>query len=79
MRPIWKWQFDFEYLVDRNGAYVTSFGTNHDWLVGEQLDNADGSIVYIFRDLQPEYGSAATTTLTTSEVPESKDNRQQLV
>jgi hypothetical protein len=38
-------QFDFEYLVDRNGTYVTSFGTNHGWLIGEQLDNAVGSIV----------------------------------
>ena len=38
-------QFDFENLVDRNGTYVTSFGTNHGWLVGEELDNAVGSIV----------------------------------
>lgn len=38
-------QFDFEYLVDRNGTYVTSFGTNHGWLIGEELDNAVGSIV----------------------------------
>jgi hypothetical protein len=38
-------QFDFEYLVDRNGSYVTSFGTNHGWLVGEELGNAVGSIV----------------------------------
>ncbi|KAG7359142.1 hypothetical protein IV203_015731 [Nitzschia inconspicua] len=38
-------QFDFEYLVDRNGTYVTSFGTNHGWLVGEELGNAVGSIV----------------------------------
>lgn len=38
-------QFDFEYLVDRNGTYVQSFGTNHGWLVGEELDNAVGSIV----------------------------------
>lgn len=38
-------QFDFEYLCDRNGTYVTSFGTNHGWLVGEELGNAVGSIV----------------------------------
>jgi hypothetical protein len=38
-------QFDFEYLTDRNGTYVTSFGTNHGWLVGEELGNAVGSIV----------------------------------
>ena len=38
-------QFDFEYLVDRNGTYIKSFGTNHGWLVGEELDNAIGAIV----------------------------------
>lgn len=38
-------QFDFEYLVDRNGTYVSSFGTNHGWLIGEELGNAVGSIV----------------------------------
>jgi hypothetical protein len=38
-------QFDFEYLADRNSTYVTSFGTNHGWLIGEELDNAVGSIV----------------------------------
>mmetsp|Transcript_28400 Transcript_28400/g.76933 ORF Transcript_28400/g.76933 Transcript_28400/m.76933 type:complete len:998 (-) Transcript_28400:267-3260(-) len=38
-------QFDFEYLVDRNGTYIQSFGTNHGWLVGEELGNAVGSIV----------------------------------
>ena len=38
-------QFDFEYLADRNGTYITSFGTNHGWLVGEELGNAVGSIV----------------------------------
>lgn len=38
-------QFDFEQLVDRNGTYITSFGTNHGWLVGEELGNAVGSIV----------------------------------
>jgi len=38
-------QFDFEYLVDRNGTYISSFGTNHGWLVGEELGNAVGSIV----------------------------------
>ena len=38
-------QFDFEYLTDRNYTYVTSFGTNHGWLVGEAVGNAVGSIV----------------------------------
>lgn len=38
-------QFDFEYLVDRNNTYVSSFGTNHGWLVGESIGNAVGSIV----------------------------------
>jgi hypothetical protein len=38
-------QFDFEYLVDRNGTYITKFGTNHGWLIGEELGNAVGSIV----------------------------------
>ena len=38
-------QFDFEYLADRNGTYITSFGTNHGWLIGEELGNAVGSIV----------------------------------
>jgi hypothetical protein len=38
-------QFDFEYLVDRNNTYIKNFGTNHGWLIGEQLDNAVGSIV----------------------------------
>lgn len=38
-------QFDFEYLVDRNGTYITSFGTNHGWLIGEEFGNAVGSIV----------------------------------
>jgi hypothetical protein len=38
-------QFDFERLVDRNGTYINSFGTNHGWLVGEELNNAIGSIV----------------------------------
>jgi hypothetical protein len=38
-------QFDFENLVDRNGTYVSGFGTNHGWLIGEELGNAVGSIV----------------------------------
>ncbi len=38
-------QFDFEYLADRNGTYIKSFGTNHGWLIGEELGNAVGSIV----------------------------------
>jgi hypothetical protein len=38
-------QFDFEYLTDRNATYVKSFGTNHGWLVGEQIGNAIGSLV----------------------------------
>eukprot|EP00804_Cyclotella_cryptica_P012657 CCRYP_016921-RB/>CCRYP_016921-RB protein AED:0.02 eAED:0.02 QI:339/1/1/1/1/1/3/1360/609 len=38
-------QFDFEYLLDRNFTYITKFGTNHGWLVGETIDNGAGSIV----------------------------------
>lgn len=39
-------QFDFEYLLDRNFSYITSFGTNHGWLVGgEQEGNGAGSLV----------------------------------
>lgn len=38
-------QFDFEVLLDRNFTYMKSFGTNHGWLVGEQLGNGAGSIV----------------------------------
>ena len=38
-------QFDFEYLVDRNFTYMKSFGTNHGWLIGEELGNGAGSIV----------------------------------
>lgn len=38
-------QFDFEYLLDRNFTYMQKFGTNHGWLVGEQIGNGAGSIV----------------------------------
>ena len=38
-------QFDFENIVDRNYTYIQSFGTNHGWLVGEQIGNGAGSIV----------------------------------
>jgi hypothetical protein len=38
-------QFDFENIVDRNNTYIKSFGTNHGWLVGEQIGNGAGSIV----------------------------------
>ena len=38
-------QFDFEYLVDRNETFIKSFGTNHGWLVGEEIGNSVGSIV----------------------------------
>lgn len=38
-------QFDFEYLLDRNSTYVRKFGTNHGWLVGEQIGNGAGAIV----------------------------------
>jgi len=38
-------QFDFDYVVDRNYTYVSGFGTNHGWLVGEEVSNAMGSIV----------------------------------
>ena len=37
-------QFDFEYIIDRNYTYITSFGTNHGWLVGEEIGNGAGSI-----------------------------------
>ena len=38
-------QFNFENIIDRNNTYVKSFGTNHGWLVGEQIGNGAGSIV----------------------------------
>lgn len=38
-------QFDFENIIDRDGTYVKGFGTNHGWLVGEQIGNGAGSIV----------------------------------
>ncbi len=38
-------QFNFDYLIDSNYTYVKEFGTNHGWLIGEELDNAIGSIV----------------------------------
>mmetsp|Transcript_3825 Transcript_3825/g.8543 ORF Transcript_3825/g.8543 Transcript_3825/m.8543 type:complete len:975 (-) Transcript_3825:286-3210(-) len=38
-------QFDFENIIDRNYTYIASFGTNHGWLVGEQIGNGAGSIV----------------------------------
>jgi len=38
-------QFDFEQIVDRDYQYISSFGTNHGWLVGEYVGNAAGSIV----------------------------------
>lgn len=38
-------QFNFANLIDYNYTYVSSFGTNHGWLIGEALDNGVGSIV----------------------------------
>jgi hypothetical protein len=38
-------QFQFDNLMDRNYTYVKEFGTNHGWLIGEEPDNAIGSIV----------------------------------
>jgi len=38
-------QFDWTVLIDYNYTYVTDFGTNHGWLIGEVLGNAIGSIV----------------------------------
>ncbi len=38
-------QFNLEYFIDRNYTYVSSFGTNHGWLIGESIGNAVGSIV----------------------------------
>ena len=31
--------------MDTNYTYVSSFGTNHGWLLGEEVGNAVGSIV----------------------------------
>jgi len=38
-------QFDFDNIIDRNYTYVSSFGTNHGWLLGDEIGNAVGSIV----------------------------------
>lgn len=38
-------QFNFDQLMDTNYTYVSSFGTNHGWLLGEEVGNAVGSIV----------------------------------
>jgi hypothetical protein len=38
-------QFNFDYLIDSNYTWVKEFGTNHGWLIGEEVDNAIGSIV----------------------------------
>ena len=38
-------QFDWSVLIDYNYTYITDFGTNHGWLIGEVLGNAVGSIV----------------------------------
>ena len=38
-------QFDFSVLMDTNYTYVTAFGTNHGWLIGEVIGNGVGSIV----------------------------------
>mmetsp|Transcript_22774 Transcript_22774/g.45734 ORF Transcript_22774/g.45734 Transcript_22774/m.45734 type:complete len:940 (-) Transcript_22774:107-2926(-) len=38
-------QFDFSVLMDTNYTYITSFGTNHGWLIGEVIGNGVGSIV----------------------------------
>ena len=38
-------QFDFSKLMDTNYTYVSSFGTNHGWLIGEKIGNGVGSIV----------------------------------
>ena len=38
-------QFNFDSIVDYNYTYVSSFGTNHGWLIGEQVNNEAGSIV----------------------------------
>jgi len=38
-------QFDFENFIDYNYTYVKEFGTNHGWLIGEEIGNAIGSIV----------------------------------
>ena len=38
-------QFDFSVLMDTNYTYITAFGTNHGWLIGEVIGNGVGSIV----------------------------------
>jgi len=38
-------QFDFTNFIDSNYTYVAEFGTNHGWLIGEEIGNAIGSIV----------------------------------
>ena len=38
-------QFDFEELIDINYTYIKRFGTNHNWLVGESINNSVSSIV----------------------------------
>jgi hypothetical protein len=44
-------QFDFEYLVDRNGTYIISFGSGHGWMIGEDRgyyavqEKADGLVL----------------------------------
>ena len=32
-------------MIDRNYTYITSWETNHRWLVGEQIGNNVGSVV----------------------------------
>uniref|UniRef100_A0A7S3Q3K8 Subtilisin n=1 Tax=Chaetoceros debilis TaxID=122233 RepID=A0A7S3Q3K8_9STRA len=38
-------QFDLDNFIDKNYTYVSNFGTNHGWLIGESIGNAVGSIV----------------------------------
>ena len=38
-------QFVFQDLIDSNYTYITKFGTNHGWLIGEAVGNSIGSIV----------------------------------
>jgi hypothetical protein len=38
-------QFQFDKLIDHNYTYVSNFGTNHGWLIGEAVGNSIGSIV----------------------------------
>jgi hypothetical protein len=72
-------QFDFEYLADRNGTYVTSFGTNHGWLVGEELGNAVGSIVDKDTAHIPLFYTGTTNAALVSKLLSQSENDTQYI